>query len=74
MENLDKITSTIEGYEVKNLRYKLPDNVIVGQVKCPIIGNPNLHNGFVVCVWHRNGALLPKYGGDKRKDLYLKMK
>jgi hypothetical protein len=70
---LKHITETIEGYEVKDLRYKPVDNIIRGFVKCPIWGKKTLHNGFVVCVWRTNGTLLPKYGGDTRKDLYIKI-
>jgi hypothetical protein len=71
-EFLEQITTTIEGYEVKELRYKKLDNLIVGRVKCPVIGNPALHNGFVVCCWRPNGTLHPRYGGTTRPDLYLK--
>lgn len=74
IEVLNSITKTVEGYEVKNLRYKPLDNIITGFVKCPIIGRENLHNGFVTCVWLTNGSTHSRYGGTKRKDLYIKIK
>lgn len=67
---LDKITHTIEDYEVKNLRWLPIDNIIVGLVKCPIWGIPHLYDGYVSCKWNRKGFNLK----DKsRKDLTLKM-
>jgi hypothetical protein len=67
---LSKITHTIEGYEVKSLRFIKMDNVIVGLVKCPIWGKDTLHNGFVSCKWRKNGSNLK----DKnRTDLNIKL-
>jgi hypothetical protein len=73
MENLDNIKETIDGYLVKDLTWLPVDNVIRGMVQDPIRGRDNLHNGYVVCTWRRNGSLTPKYGGKERNDLYLKM-
>ena len=70
---LKHITETIEGYEVKDLIWLPMDNVIRGLVKCPLWGLDNLHNGFIVCTWRRNGSVMPRYGGNSRKDLYLKI-
>lgn len=75
MENeiLEKIVETIEGHQVKNLRYKKVDNLIVGQVKCPVEGRETLHNGFVSCVWLVNGTVHHRYGGKTRDYLNLKI-
>lgn len=73
-EILKQITTTIEGYEVIDLRYKKVDNLIVGRVKCPVIGNPALHNGFVVCCWSYTGKPHWRYGGKNRPDLELDLK
>ena len=70
---LDTIVETVEGYEVKELRYKKVDNILVGRVKCPVLGRENLHNGFVSCCWRVNGTLHHRYGGTTRPDLYLKI-
>ena len=69
MENLNKITKTIEGYEVKDLRFLTVDNIIVGFVKCPIWGKPTRNNGFVTAQWRKNGT--PIKSGKGRKDLNL---
>ena len=68
---LDKITQTIEGYEVKDLRWLPVDNIIVGLVKCPIWGRPNLYEGFVSVQWTRQGK--PIKGAKGRKDLILNL-
>ena len=74
MENiLEKINNTIGGYEVKGLRYKPLDRLIVGFVKCPIWGKPTHNNGYVSVVWRRNGNVLERYGGKDRNDLNLKI-
>lgn len=70
MENLDKITQTKGGYPIKDLRYKKMDNLIVGLVQDPICGNPNLRDGYVTCVWRRNGKVEPRYGKG-RDDLEI---
>lgn len=67
---LNTITHTVEGYEVKSLRFIKMDNVIVGLVKCPIWGRDNLHNGFVSCKWRKNGSNLKDKG---RTDLNIKL-
>ncbi len=69
-----KITHTVEGYEVIDLTWIPNDNLIRGRVKCPVIGKPTLHNGFVVATWRLNGSVMPKYGGKDRQDLYLKIR
>lgn len=70
---LQQITHTVGGYEVKELTWLERDNVIRGRVKDPITGNPNLHDGFVVRTWKRNGTLVSKWGTN-REDLALKIR
>lgn len=69
--DLSNITKTTEGYEVKNLRWITLDNVIVGQVKCPVLGRDSLHDGFITGAWRRNGTPTNRIKG--REDLTLKM-
>jgi hypothetical protein len=73
MENLDKITHTIGGYPIKELRYKKQDNIFVGRVQDPICGRPNLHDGYVTCVWRKSGKVDPRYGVG-RTDLEIDLK
>jgi hypothetical protein len=73
MKNIDKITQTLGGYPIKDLRYKERDNLFVGLVEDPICGKPNLHNGYVVVVWRRNGKVEPRYGSG-RTDLEIDVK
>ena len=70
-EDLDKITETIEGYPVKDLRFKPIDNIIVGLVQCPIYGKPTLHEGYISGQWHKDGTPTNKIKG--RNDLKLKI-
>ena len=46
------------------------DNLIVGLVQDPVCGRPDLHNGFIVVVWRRNGKVEPRYGKG-RDDLEI---
>jgi len=73
MENLNKITETLGGYPIKDLRYNQRDNVFVGRVQDPICGRPTLHEGYVVVVWRKNGKVEPRYGKD-RTDLEIDIK
>ena len=70
-EQLDKITETITGFEVKNLKYKPRIRMITGQVKDPYNIFPELHEGFVGCSWSVNGY--PQNMNKGRKELKLKM-
>jgi hypothetical protein len=54
-EELDLITETVTGYPVRKLRWKKMDNIITGQVKCPVIGKENFNDGYITCAWRRNG-------------------
>lgn len=69
-ETLKKITKTIQGYPVKDLRWLPLDNIIVGMVLDPIWSNPKLHDGYVTCKWRKNGACVKE---KERTDLTLKM-
>lgn len=73
IERIKNITETVEGYEVKELVWLERDGVIRGRVKDPVTGRDDLHNGFVVATWRKNGSLMPRYGGNTRTDLYLKI-
>jgi hypothetical protein len=73
MENLNKITHTKGGYPIKDIRFKKMDNLIVGLVQDPVCGNPNLHDGYISCVWRRNGKVEPRYGKG-RDDLEIDIK
>lgn len=75
MLDLEKITHTTEGYEIRNLKYKPLDNIIVGQVKDPIAGKPNLFDGWIMVTWRLDGCITwrseERFG--KRDDLKLKI-
>ena len=72
-EDLILITETVGLYAVKDLTWLPLDNVIRGLVKCPVVGKETLHGGYVVATWRKNGSLMPRYGGNTRTDLYLKI-
>jgi len=72
-EILERINRTLGGYEVKDLRYKPLDRLIVGFVKCPIWGKEILNSGYVSVVWRTNGNVIERYGGRDRQDLNLKI-
>jgi hypothetical protein len=71
IDNLNNITQTLSGYSVRNLKWNSIDNIIVGQVKCPILGRDNLLEGYVVCQWRLNGTATNRFKG--REDLRLKL-
>jgi hypothetical protein len=72
IEKLLKITETVDGYQVKDLKHKPVDNILVGFVRDVVGGQPNRDYWVCVC-WRLNGTLLPRYGGASRKELYLKV-
>lgn len=72
-EELNKITETIEGYPVKNLRWLPLDNIIVGMVKCPYMGKPNLHEGYISGMWKRNGLPTNKIKGLNHLQLKINL-
>lgn len=68
-EFITNISKTSDGYPVKDLKWNQRDNIIVGMVKCPILGRDNLHDGYISCQWKRNGYATNLFKG--RKDLKL---
>ena len=54
-ELLNSITQTITGYPVRGLRWKAVDCIIVGQVKCPVLGKESFNDGYISGTWRRNG-------------------
>lgn len=68
---IKNITQTVEGYPVKNLKFNQLDNILVGQVLCPIIGKLNLHGGYITLTWRRNGSCIKE---KNRPDLKLEIK
>jgi hypothetical protein len=68
-EYLNTITETATGIPVKNLRWLEIDNIIVGQVKCPVLGKETLHEGYISGQWTRKGIPTNKIKG--REDLKL---
>ena len=53
---LYKIQLTVNGHEVKNLKWLKTDNIITGLVKDPLAPNPKLHEGFCSGQWKSNGT------------------
>lgn len=70
-ELLPTITQTVEGYPVRNLKWNKLDNIIVGQVKDPILGDENRLEGYIVCQWKKQGYATNRFKG--RQDLRLKL-
>ena len=71
-EILENINETVSGYPVKDLRWKPIDNIIVGKVKCPILGKEHIHDGYVTGTWRKNGSPINSIHG--MSDLRLKIK
>lgn len=72
-DQLTNIKETVAGFPVKGLRWNPIENIFAGLVKCPIWGKPELYDGYISCTWRKNGTLTKKFGGNSRKDLYLKL-
>jgi len=71
-EKIKMVSETVEGYHVKNLRWKKIDKIITGQVKCPVIGRSDLYDGYIGFAWDKNGKPLKRENIGDRKDLILK--
>lgn len=71
LEEIRNIGQTVEGCEVKDLRYKAIDNILVGLVKSPNFGNPKLYNGFICVTWTTHGKTTTKYKGIRELDLKM---
>lgn len=68
-KELQEITKTETGIQVKNLRWLKVDNIIVGLVQCPMFGNPNINEGFIGGQWKKNGIPTNRIKG--REELKL---
>ena len=55
-ELLNSITQTTTGYPVRGLRWKAVDCIIVGKVKCPVLGKEDFNDGYISGTWKKNGA------------------
>ena len=69
-EKIALIKQTIDGSQVKDLKYKSVDNLIIGLVRDTLTGQPN-RDYWVRCCWRPNGSVIARYGGNSRKELYL---
>lgn len=70
-EFIKDITQTTEGYPVQSLKWNSVDNIIVGLVKDPIFGNPNLRDGFICVQWNKYGKPIKVNKG--RTELIIKL-
>jgi len=70
-ELLPTITQTVEGYPVKDLRFLPLDNIIVGLVKDPMYGKPELREGYIAVQWNKYGKPIKLNKG--RDELILKL-
>lgn len=70
-EQLKLITHTIEGFIVKDLKFNVRDNIIVGLVKHPIFGKESLRDGFICMQWRTNGLPTNKFKGFKELTLKI---
>lgn len=55
LEKLKNITTTKNGFPVKDLRWLPVDNIIVGLVKDPLYGKQHIHDGFIAVQWTSKG-------------------
>lgn len=72
-EQLSKITQTIDGSLVKDLRWLRVDNIIVGRVHDKLLGNPNLNEGYVGAAWRSNGTPTNNIRGREELKLVLSL-
>jgi len=70
-ELIPTITQTVTGYQVRNLKWNKLDNIIVGQVKDPVLGDDRRLEGYIVCQWRANGSATNLFKG--REDLKLQI-
>ena len=70
-EELKRITETIDGSLVKDLRWLSTDNIIVGLVKDEIYGKDHINDGYKSGQWSRNGTPTNRIKG--RTELTLKI-
>lgn len=67
----DKITETLSGYHIKNLKWNAVDSIYVGLVKDELYGRKELRDGYICVQWNRHGKPLKLNKG--REELILKM-
>jgi len=68
-ELLANIKTTIDGTEVKDLRWLSVDNIIVGLVKDELMGRPQINKGFLSGQWRKDGTPVNRIKG--RNELTL---
>jgi len=68
-ELLANIKTTIDGTEVKDLRWLSVDNIIVGLVKDELMGKPQINKGFLSGQWRKDGTPVNRIKG--RNELAL---
>jgi hypothetical protein len=72
-EILKQITETESGHPLKNLNYKKFDNIISGQIKCPLYSKPHLYDGWVTIQWNVKGFPIRKYKGMNEYKINLEI-
>ena len=70
-EFIKDINQTNGGYPVKDLRWLPLDNIIVGLVKDPMYGKPELREGYIAVQWNKYGKPIKLNKG--RDELILKL-
>ena len=70
-EFIKDINQTNGGYPIKDLRWLPLDNIIVGLVKDPLYGKPELREGYVAVQWNRYGKPIKLNKG--RNELILNL-
>lgn len=68
---MSTITKTTSNYPVKLINWNEQRNRYLGFVKDPIIGRPNINDGFVTNQWYKNGKCMDKTRPDL--DLLIKL-
>lgn len=68
---LANIKATVDGSEVKDLRWLSVDNIIVGLVKDKIYGKPHINKGYLSGQWRFDGTPVNRIKG--RDELKLKI-
>jgi len=70
-EFIKDINQTNGGYPIKDLRWLPLDNIIVGLVKDPMYGKPELREGYIAVQWNKYGKPIKLNKG--RDELILKL-
>lgn len=64
-----QVSKTTADYPVKDLRWSERDNLYIGLVKDPVYGREDLHDGFIVVVWNKQGK--PQKVNKGRNELII---